>query len=654
VAKLEPLRVPGRAEPRFRAPGLAAPLRALFSGPAWGRRPEPQVRFAQPFLPGLPLLGRQHVGEARAVLERADAIRGRRFTHDGLTVGFPGRIDWDPAGLPESWRIAFSSLGDLIPLGVAAALAQSNEARRGWYGVATAFLREWLAAAAPGRGLSWTPPALLRRIPNLIYAYHFFGPELRADPSIRRLTLESLSTQASHLAAAMAGHAPDVTFVRAGRALFMAGRFFDGMEARGWLEAGTNMLWGQLREQVRDDGGLASRNLAEHTLVLADYLEVLALLKAANDDIPIWARKRVKGMADFLLRMLHPDGEIPLFHGGLVTVERPTREVLALAAAILHEPMLATAGEMPGIWPMLVLGEAGRRVYAHLPRQRVAVAEPRALRRSGFYVLPGDPGDVMLLDGSSPPPGGYNGTFGYELSVGGARLIVSAGMGGEPEPWGSYARSGRAHNVVTVSGAEQVVGGRVPTVADVQWVVRDGLVSFTGVHDGFARLSADLRLRHRRRVFCLPGRFWLVCDELHGTGSWEAESFVHFHPGVTLTGVCRGQPSFVAARSDAASVQIVPAGVGEVHLTQGVTDPPQGWYASRPGERHPAPALTLLVAGSLPLVFGYALVPRIEAPATLRFEHDAFRLHATLGLGADEYVLSVVQGDVEMSAAAAQ
>ena len=103
--------------------------------------------------------------------------------------------------------------------------------------------------------------------------------------------------------------------------------------------------------------------------------------------------------------MLHPDGEIPLFHGGLVTVERPTREVLALAAAVLHEPLLATAGEMPGIWPMLVLGESGRRVYAHLPRQRTTVAEPRALRRSGFYVLPGEPGDVMVLDGNSPPPG---------------------------------------------------------------------------------------------------------------------------------------------------------------------------------------------------------------------------------------------------------
>ena len=56
---------------------------------------------------------------------------------------------------------------------------------------------------------------------------------------------------------------------------------------------------------------------------------------------------------------------------------------------------------------------------------------------------------------------------------------------------------------------------RAGIAADLR-VVRDGLVSFTGVHDGFARLSSDLRLQHRRRVFCLPGRFWL------GLGAGEA------------------------------------------------------------------------------------------------------------------------------------
>ena len=121
----------------------------------------------------------------------------------------------------------------------------------------------------------------------------------------------------------------------------MAGRFFDGMEARSWLDAGAATLWGQLREQVHEDGGHRERNLVIHSAVLADYLEIFATLLAAHDEIPVWARKRVKGMADFLARMVHPDGEIALFHGAAVGTARSPRELLATAGIVLHEPELA-------------------------------------------------------------------------------------------------------------------------------------------------------------------------------------------------------------------------------------------------------------------------------------------------------------------------
>jgi Heparinase II/III-like protein len=305
---------------------------------------------------------------------------------------------------------------------------------------------------------------------------------------------------------------------------------------------------------------------------------------------------------------------------------------------------------MPGVWPLLVVGDAGRRTHAHLPRRRGG-AEARALRRTGYFVLPGEPGDVLLLDGEGPPADGHDGAFGYELSVGGMRIVVDAGVAGEePAPWADYFRSTRAHNVVSVGGAEQRANGRLPAVSDMHWVVRDGLVYFSGTHDGFARLALDLRLNHRRRVFCLPGRFWLVCDELLGSGQWEVESFIHFHPEVRLEAACHGRPAFVASRSDAAMVQIVPVGVHEVRMTGGVEAPaPQGWYAARYGARRPAPVISLAASVRLPFVFGYALVPHPAGPTAVEFEHDAFRLHATLRTGGVEYRMAVVQGDVEIT-----
>lgn len=633
-----------------RGPGLPARLRSLFAVPSWGRKPEPRVRYGEVFLPGLGALGRQHVHAARTLLERAEAVRGRRFTYLGRTVGFPGRIDWNPRGLSERWRVALNSLDDLMSLGVAAAISPTPQIRQGWFEVSAGLIREWIDGAPLEEGVAWQLPALARRIPNLIHAHVFFAPELRADIEARSALLASLYAQATALAAAVPAHPAEPALIGAGRALFMAGRFFDGMEARGWLQDGAALLWTQLREQVNEDGGHRGRSPLEHALALADYLEVTALLASANDDVPLWARKRLKGMADFFTRLVHPDGELPLFHGTALGIARPARELLAVAAVLLREPGIAPPGELPGIWPLLVLAEAGRRVHTQLPRRQPG-EEPRALRRTGFYVLPGDPGDVMLLDGGSPPPGGDGSAFGYELSMGGLRLIVDAGVGSEePSPWPVYFRSTAAHNVVSVAGMDQVAAGRMPVVSDVQWVVRDGLLYYGGTHDGFARLARDLRLRHRRHVFCLPGRFWLVCDEVLGTEGWEAESFVHFHPETELTAVCDGHPAFLASRAAGAWVRVVPFGAAETRILHGAIEPsPNGWYAPRHGERHAAPVLSLVTAGRLPLVFGYALLPRSREAAAVRFEHDAFHLRLALAVGRQEYRLSVVQGDVELA-----
>src|SRR6185436_6936840 len=258
------------------------------------------------------------------------------------------------------------------------------------------------------------------------------------------------------------------------------GRFFDDIEARGWLEASTNLLWAQLREQVHEDGGHHARNASVHAEILASYLEVLALHKAANDDVPIWARKRIKGMADYLARLLHPNQEMVQLQGGVLATAPAPRELLAVAAVLLHEPGLALPGELSGVWPALLLGESARKTHAHLER-RSRTIEPRGLRRSGFYVLPGAVGDVMVVDGGAPTAEGAGGALSYELSVGGDQLVVSSGSSLEaPAGLAPHLRSTQAYNVIAVDGADQVVGGRLPVVSDVQWAVQDGVVAFTG------------------------------------------------------------------------------------------------------------------------------------------------------------------------------
>ncbi len=640
MAQLGQLPVP-RAERATGGPsGIQARLRSALLVRGWGKKPEPRVRFGQPFLPGLAHLGAEHREAAAPLLARAAAVREGRFSHLGHTVTFEGDIDWAPRGTSDAWRAALQGLDDMVALGVAGALSASADERLGYWHAATGLLSAWLAG---GRNAGAAPAAQARRIVSLIYLHACFTPELRADPRIRRTLLDTLYAEAVALAVAAPRQEQTPALVGTARALFMAGRFFDGMEAREWLDAGTTLLWAQLREQVHEAGGHRDRCPAAHAFVLTEYLEVLAILRASNDDVPMWGRKRIKGMADFLARLLHPDGTLPLLLGNPIEV-RPPREILATAAIVLHEPAFGIPGDMPGVWPLLVTGESGRRVYASLPRGPLAV-ESRALRRTGYYVLAGANGDAMLLDGAAPRSEGAAGGFPYELSVGSKQLVVGPGAPADPQhPLAPYAASARARNVLvgrTNTGGTPMRATSVESEA--HWAVRDGLVFFSGVD------HAVPELRHRRCVFCLPGRFWIVCDEVDGAGLWEGESLVHLHPDTLVKAVCAGHPQFIVGRDERSWLSVIFAGADEVRLTTGVEGPrPQGWHGVAPGTFLPSPTIAVATRGTLPLVAGYALLPRSTDAAELAFERDAFQLRATLRAGKREYQLTVVQNEVEL------
>ena len=649
MANLGSIDVPGRSDPVPRPALIPGRLRSLFSVDRWNKRPEPRVRYGQRLLPGLATLPKLSPDELAPVLARAEAAVAGRFTHLGRTLAFADRIDWQPADASEHWAIALNALEEFVALGVACYVAPAAGKKREWYERGASLVGEWMANA-PRNGAGWGTAALARRIPNLIYGYVLFAAEMRDDAERRRVFIDSVYQQATTLATALTAGGVDRDRILAGRALFLAGRFFDGIEARGWLEAGTNLLWSQLRDQVHEDGGHHGRNTSAHGEVLASYLEVLSILRAANDDVPIWARKRIKGMADYLARLMHPDQEPVLLQGAVLGGGPAARELLAVAAVLLHEPGLALPGELTGLWTAMVLDASARKVHAHLER-RSRTIEARGLRRSGFYVLPGEPGDVMIVDGGTPTPEGGGGALGYELSVGGERLVVGSGSAIDaPTHLAAHLRSTQAHNVISVDGADQVINGRLPVVTDVQWTVQDGVVAFTGTQDGFARLANNLRLQHRRRVLCLPGRFWIVCDELLGAGEHVVESFVHFHPGTTIEGSCHDRLAFHATRASGSRVQVVASRAHEARVVRGVDGADAlGWYRAESGDAVPAPVLALAAAGKLPLLIGYAIVPRSEEPVSLRLEHDAFRLVAELRAGGEDFRLAVVQGEVELT-----
>jgi len=643
VAEQADARVPETGEATTES-SIPSRLRSALLSRGWHRTSsEPRVKPGQPLLPGLACLGPADRAAAAGLLDDAAALRAGHLALLGRVTPCDGEIDWAGREATPTFRMALHSLEHLVPASFAAVLAESPDERAEWWTLVSRHLEDWLTRGRRGHGAAARLEAQTRRLTNLIQIATIFAPELEHDAELRRPLLEAMYADAASLAVTLPRHPADIWLVIGARALFAAGRFFDGEEPRGWVEAATGILWRQLRELVHDDGGLRDRSPARQAVVLTEYLELLACLWANVEEIPVWERKRVRTMSYCLARLLHPDGEMALGDGSPVIIPHPGHELMAVAAVVLDDPAFAVSSDLAGVWPVAILGKRSRRVYQTLAQAPQGGAAPRALRRTGYYVLPGDAGDVMILDAAGSGAG-RGGGFAFECSVGGRLLIVGPGAGADDgHPLASWARGPQARNVLSDRRAFASATGRGTADPEIHWTMRDGLLCFLGTEPRGAEV------RHRRSVFCLPGRFWIVCDEVLGSGDWEGESLVHLHPDAHLRAACvGGRLGLIAERSERASVGIVVA-ESEVAVHSAVEGPrPQGWFARRPSEFEPAPVLVMPVSGTLPLVTGYALLPRQTAPATLTLESDAFQLRATLRYGDDEFCITVVDQDVEL------
>jgi uncharacterized heparinase superfamily protein len=249
--------------------------------------------------------GVAHRPDAAPLIARAEALRSGHVTHLGASLALGDGADWFPRGVSPEWHRALHALDEVVAAGIAAATTPAPDERRAWYELAIGLVSDWRQRVPAGHAIAWSVPPLARRVRNLLLLQALFAPELRKDTATRRDLLADLYEQAGALASSIPTQAAEPWLIAAANALFLAGRFFDGMEARGWIDLGTTTLWAQLRAQVREDGGHESRSPVWQAFVLAEYLVTLGVLRADND-VPMWGRS-VKGMADCLARLAHPD-----------------------------------------------------------------------------------------------------------------------------------------------------------------------------------------------------------------------------------------------------------------------------------------------------------------------------------------------------------
>lgn len=513
----------------------------------------PSVRSGFRMVPPILKTGRISEDGSFQFLNRAKALRG-------------GTIDWESPEMPLLWRYNLHYFEYALDPALA-------PARIG------AIMDEWIERNRIGVQPAWAPYVVSVRAVNWIKRFDL-TPELQTSERLAALYRHGLWLERNLERHLRANH-----YLKNGQALLLLGTFFEGDDARRWHRLGTRILSREVRAQFLPDGGHIERSPMYHAVALEDLLDAInvvtqlpATAQYAFVELLSTAARRA---LDFLAGITQPDGEIPLFNDAAFGIGPVPAELFAYGERVL--------GWRPWLW--------GRQAYG--------------FPASGFYVMR-DGTHMLTVDcGEMGPPyqpgHAHADTLSYELVLDARRVVVDSGVFEyAPTPERLALRGTKAHNTVTVDGADQseVWGAfRLATRARPfgARVEADGTaLRFAGAHDGYRRLGDGIV--HRRTIE-YAGSAWRFCDEIDGRGTHSVGSRIHLHPDLTARLEERGVSVYDGEGRTVMSVLLE----DDASLTVET-----GWYYPRFGARLPNQCIALTRDGQLPMRLRYVLVPAIQ------------------------------------------
>lgn len=489
------------------------------------------------------------------------------FTFLSQRVPHGDQVDWEAAQMPRLWRFHLHGFDWLR--------------ERGRDPVASlGLIADWISRNPPGTADAWEAYTVSRRIGNWIDLLARPDVAPSVDPAARA----SLAQQTLWLENNLEKHLRANHYLENGRALALAGTYFDGPDADRWRAGGVRLLMSELDEQILADGGHIERSPMYQALVLEALLDLLNVVRAHPGLYPgpfvTMLQGAVRRALEFIAAIELAGGALPRFNDSADGEAASPSELYAY-------------GERMGAWSGV----------PELPLTR-------SLDASGYFVIR-DGDDALIVDcgplGAPYQSGhGHADTLAYEYVVGARRIVVDTGVFGyEPDARREYARSAQAHAVVRVDEEEPCelwgafrVGRRAEPLAASLLDLGNGAARFAGSHDGFAHLPG--RPIVHRTIEWNRERL-SVTDELTGSGRHTASTVVPFASGLRLALDGRGSCAVLEGESVVARV------TWEDPLVATTCE----------AERFPAfgcalPAETLLLSlhSTLPLRLRYVIEPR--------------------------------------------
>jgi hypothetical protein len=508
-----------------------------------------------------------------------------------------------------------------------------------------AYLTDWLAANPTGRGIHWTSSLelALRLIAWCWVLVLFRGSPHWTGPFFVQLR-ESIADHAAHIERYLSPYfSPNTHLTGEALGLLYAGVVFPELEqAARWRERGLGLLVDESGRQVLDDGVYFEQSTAYHCYTVEIYLHLLVLAQRNGLHVPPEVAARVGRLLDFLLFVRRPDGQLPAIGDGdggrlLPLVPRAphdARGLFAVAAALFGRADYAWAAGKAAPELLWLLGPEGLAAFEALDPRPPAGPASRAFSRGGYVVLRSgwDAAahqlifDVGQLGCPNSAGHGHADLLSVQVSAFGQAFLVDPGTyvyTADPG-WRDHFRCSAAHNTVTVDGESQARPAGAfawkerPRAHLRRCVLTEALATVEADHDAYSRRRAPIR--HRRRVWFMKRAWWLIVDDVEGSGNHHVEQRFQFAPlPVEL------QPDgWVCARGDNGHGLWLRSRAAEpfaVSVHVGEKDPPAGWVSPDYGRRVPAPLVVVSARVALPARLVTLLVPRAPRdPGPPRFE----------------------------------
>jgi uncharacterized heparinase superfamily protein len=263
------------------------------------------------------------------------------------------------------------------------------------------------------------------------------------------------------------------------------------------------LLERELPVQILPDGGHRTRSPSVQLQVLRDLVDMRAVLRAANVEVPGILDRAIERMAPMLRFFRHGDRRLALFNNSV---------------------------EEDGVIVDLALTRSETRGHA-----------PAQAPHSGFQRLQAAQ-SLVLVDTGKPPPHGFDGeahagTLSFELSQGRERIVVNCGgYRGAKSTWQRVARASAAHSVLVVSDTNAVeiaadgALGRAPSLVRFERAEEGGHQWIAATHDGY---RSRFGLIYSRELYlAADGDDLRGEDKLTGRAGAVFTVRFHLHPAV--------------------------------------------------------------------------------------------------------------------------